>query len=277
MSARPAFLLLAMSLTALLGAQATEARPANAATVVSSNWAGYAVTGRTYRHVSGTWTVSTATCSSGTATYSAAWLGLGGYSESSKALEQTGTEADCSSSGTVRYSAWSELVPANAKTISMKVRPGDKMSASVDVRGKRVTLKLSNLTRGTNYKKTSNMAAPDVSSAEWIVEAPSGCNSSGSCQQLPLGDFGTIQFTHARATTLAGHSGGIGNSAWSATKLNLSQSGSSGRGFSSVSSSRSALTSALATGGSAFTVSYQNTSALGKARVTQPALKRAAG
>jgi hypothetical protein len=277
MTARPTSLLLAMSLTTLLGAQAVQPRAAEAATVVSSNWAGYAVTGRSFRRASGTWTVPTATCSPGSATYSAAWVGIGGYSTSSKALEQTGIEADCSSSGTASYSAWTELVPANARTISMKVRPGDKMSASVDVRGKSVTLKLSNLTRKTAYKKTSTMAAPDVSSAEWIVEAPSGCKSSGSCQQLPLGDFGTIKFATARATTVAGHTGRIKDAAWTATKLNLSQSASSGRGFNSVSSSRGALTSALGSGGGSFGVSYENGSALGKAVVTQPALKRAGG
>jgi hypothetical protein len=234
------------------------------------------VTGKTYRHASGTWTVSAVTCSNA-ATYSATWVGIGGYSETATALEQTGTEADCNS-GTATYSAWSELVPANSRTLKMTVRPGDRMSASVDVRGTRVTLRLSNVTRGTSYKRTARMASPDVSSAEWIVEAPSGCTNSGSCRQLPLGDFGTVEFTNARATTVAGHTGTIGDTAWSATKVNLSQSGwGGGRGFSSVASTRGALTSALAAGGSSFAVTYEKSAALGKAVVTQPALRRAAG
>jgi peptidase A4-like protein len=276
MTAR-ATLLLAMSLTSLLGAQAAAPRDASAATVVSSNWAGYAVTGKTYRHASGTWIVSAVTCSTAAATYSATWVGIGGYSETATALEQTGTEADCNS-GTATYSAWSELVPANARTLKMAVQPGDRMSASVDVRGTRVTLRLSNITRGTSYKRTERMAAPDVSSAEWIVEAPSGCTYSGTCRQLPLGDFGTVAFTNARATTVAGHTGTIGDPAWSATKVNLNQSGwGGGRGFSSVAPTRGALTSALAAGGSSFAVNYEKSAALGKAVVMQPALRRAAG
>ena len=42
------------------------------------------------------------------------------------------------------------------------------------------------------------MSNPDTSSAEWIAEAPSQCDGSGSCQPLPLADFGTVQFTGPR-------------------------------------------------------------------------------
>jgi hypothetical protein len=87
---------------------------AKAATAVSSNWAGYAVAGATYKSVSGTWTQPAANCASAGAsrTASAFWVGLGGNSESSNALEQTGTEADCSANGLASYAAWYELVPA---------------------------------------------------------------------------------------------------------------------------------------------------------------------
>jgi hypothetical protein len=266
---------LAASLAGAGSGPTTEARAAATRTVVSSNWAGYAVTGRSFRRVSGAWTVSAQSCTGGEASYSAAWVGLGGYSPTSRALEQIGTEADCSSSGRVTYSAWSELVPANARTIKMKVRPGDRISASVDVTGNQVVLRLRNLTRGTSSTRTARMSAPDVSSAEWIVEAPSGCDSNGSCQELPLGDFGTVRFTQAQATTTAGHAGTIRDAAWSTTKLILSQDGSSGRGFAGVSSQRGALASALASAGGSFAVSYDASRSLGKPVVTQPALKRA--
>ena len=37
------------------------------------------------------------------------------------------------------------------------------------------------------------MAAPDAGNAEWIAEAPSACNASGtSCRTLPLANFGTL-------------------------------------------------------------------------------------
>jgi hypothetical protein len=274
MTGRRVLLLLAASLASSLGPRVAEATAAGSATVVSSNWAGYAVRGRTYRRVSGTWTVPSETCARGSAGYSAAWVGLGGYSTSSRALEQIGTEADCSSSGRATYSAWSELVPANAVNIKMKVRPGDRISASVDVSGGQVVLRLRNRTRALSFTKKARMSAPDVSSAEWIVEAPSGCDSSGSCHQLPLADFGSVRFANAMATTKAGHAGTIADPTWSATKLNLSQSGASGQGFNSVSSRPGALASALATAGSSFAVTYEASGALGKPVATQPALKR---
>jgi hypothetical protein len=79
----------------------------------SSNWAGYAVkrSGVRFRHVSGSWVQPAVDCSSGSGTYSAVWVGLGGSSAGSQALEQIGTEADCTSGGTARYATWYELVP----------------------------------------------------------------------------------------------------------------------------------------------------------------------
>ena len=74
-------------------------------TSVSSNWSGYAVAGSapdvstTFTSVSGQWVQPTASCTSSRSTYSAFWVGLGGFSESSQALEQIGTSADCTASG----------------------------------------------------------------------------------------------------------------------------------------------------------------------------------
>src|SRR5437868_1776579 len=63
---------------------------------VSSNWAGYVVNGSdatvstSFSSVSARWVAPKATCARGRATYSAFWVGLGGSSESSDALEQIG-------------------------------------------------------------------------------------------------------------------------------------------------------------------------------------------
>ena len=62
-----------------------------------------------FSSVSGAWTQPAATCSRGR-TYSAVWVGLGGYSASE--LEQIGTDANCSSSNRASYGSWYELVPA---------------------------------------------------------------------------------------------------------------------------------------------------------------------
>ena len=54
----------------------------------------------------------------------AIWVGLGGYTVGSNALEQTGTAADCNGAGKATYYAWYELVPASSVTLKLKIFPG---------------------------------------------------------------------------------------------------------------------------------------------------------
>jgi hypothetical protein len=189
----------------------------------STNWAGYAIhrAGLSFRQVSATWTVPGATCVAGQPTYSAVWVGLGGYKPTSDALEQAGTETDCSASGQVATSAWFELVPSPSKTISLRVDPGDMIRATVTVTGHRVTIGLDDETRSRSFHKTLNASSIDVSSAEWIVEAPSQCVSQFACQALPLADFGSVPFASASATSKSGAVGTIANRRWARTKINL--------------------------------------------------------
>lgn len=200
---------------------------ASAATSPSSNWAGYAVAAAdptapvTYSSVAGTWVQPAASCSSSLAAYSAFWVGLGGYSDTSQSLEQIGTEADCTANGRATYDVWYELVPAASVPVKLKVFPGNTISANVTVNGQLVIVKLQNLTRKTSFTKRLFMATPDVSSAEWIAEAPSTCTSSGDrCRTLPLANFGTVAFTSAKALA-AGHGGVIVDDAWAATAIEL--------------------------------------------------------
>ena len=128
--------------TLLVAAALASAPAALAKTTKSSNWAGYAVhrPGVSFQQVSGTWTQPNVACVSGQPTYSAVWVGLGGYKPTSSALEQIGTEVDCSAGGNVVSSAWYELVPAPSKAISLVVQPGDVMHATVTVIGHQVTV-----------------------------------------------------------------------------------------------------------------------------------------
>jgi hypothetical protein len=238
---RGAAVLSALALwTALaLGGGGAGVATAQAATVntTSSNWAGYAVrrTGTSFRRVSGTWTVPTVDCTDGNESYSANWVGLGGYSTTSQALEQLGTESDCSRSGQPTYSAWFEVVPAGATTAKLTVKPGDVVSASAAVKGTLVTLKLTDATRGTSATKTVRASAVDVSSAEWIVEAPSLCSGSSTsdsaCSQTALANFGATGFSAAKATTAAGHTGTILDSAWTPVAITLRSTARGGPGF----------------------------------------------
>jgi len=209
---------------ALIFAAALVAAPAAMAnTTRSTNWAGYAIhrDGVSFRRVSATWTQPDATCIPGQPSYSAEWVGLGGYKMTSNALEQTGTEVDCNAAGKVVSSAWYELVPAPSKTISLTVEPGDVMHAAVTVTGHRVVIVLDDLTRHRSFHKTLQASSIDVSSAEWIVEAPSECLSQFACQALPLANFGSVLFNSAKATTSSGVVGPIANPDWGKTSIDL--------------------------------------------------------
>jgi hypothetical protein len=240
---------------ALAGVSAATASAAtDTQEAVSQNWAGYVAGGTQFSNVSGSWVEPTAKCGSGQ-TYSAFWVGLGGSSDQSSALEQTGTQADCTADGSTNYYAWYELVPAAPVTFDLAIHPGDKINAKVTVSGSNVTMSLSDATTGQSATKTVQMNGADTSSAEWIAEAPSACDGSGSCQPLPLSDFGTVQFTGATATA-NGHTGTISDSGWSAQAVQLGSSGTSDISYSSQSSS-SASPSSLSSDGSSFSVAYQ--------------------
>ena len=160
----------------------------------STNWSGYAATGKNgaFTSVSASWTEPTATCTSSSDKYAAFWVGLDGYNSDS--VEQTGTDSDCAGR-TPDYYGWYEMYPAYPVDYSNPVSPGDSMSASVTFSGTETyTLVLKDVTRGWTKTITKKEAGLDRSSAEVITEAPS--SESGV---LPLADFGTVDYTAAKA------------------------------------------------------------------------------
>jgi hypothetical protein len=243
---------------AVIGATAATASAATVAqqAAVSQNWAGYVAGGTQFSSVSGSWVQPSAKCGSGQ-TYSAFWVGLGGSGSQSAALEQTGTQADCTADGSTDYYAWYELVPAAPVKLDVAIKPGDHISAKVSVSASNVTVSLSDQTTGQSTTKTLQMDSPDASSAEWIAEAPSACDGSGSCQTLPLSDFGTVQFTSATATA-NGHTGTISDPNWSSQPVQLGSSGISDASYGSGSGASSADPSSLSSDGSSFSVAYQS-------------------
>ena len=197
---------------------------------VSTNWAGYvalntpASSGSAggFSSVSGTWKQPAASCAAGSESYSAAWVGLGGYAESARALEQIGTDADCTHGGRAVYSTWFEVLPAPPVTVPLRARPGDTISASATVHGLRVTLRIRDLSTGAHFSSSRSATRVDTSSAEWIIEAPSVCPASSGCHTLQLANFGLASFWGATATA-HGHTGGIGDASWSSRALELRQ------------------------------------------------------
>jgi hypothetical protein len=238
----------------------------NAQEQQSENWAGYVVHdnhGQNFSSVSGSWTQPAVSAGSGPG-YSAFWVGLGGASPQSQALEQIGTSANVVN-GKTRYSAWYELVPAPERKLRLAVHPGDQISGRVTVDGRQVTLSLSDQTIGQAVTKTLQMNSPDTSSAEWIAEAPSAENPGGGSQILPLANFDHVTFTNASATA-GGHTGSISDPNWTARQIQLSSSGgirfpgalnlALGPGGLAGPSGAGASTSGLADGGTSFSVSY---------------------
>jgi hypothetical protein len=228
-------------------------------TSVSSNWAGYAVhrSGVRFREISAIWRQPSASCSPGNPTYSAVWVGLGGFSQTSNALEQIGTEIDCTASGKAVSSAWFELVPDPSRTIRLDVRPGDTIAGSVAVNGHQVTVRLYNQTRHRSFSRTLYHSAIDLTAAEWIVEAPSDCVSANVCQTLPLADFGTTTFALTAARTTSGKVGSVANRAWDATAITLAPGGRRFVGYRTSASGGMATPSPLGPAGASFSVTYQ--------------------
>ena len=193
-------------------------------TTPGGNWSGYAAETNlsqpqpnSVTKVSGSWIVPTVTGPSTGKTYSCVWVGIDGNNKSSGTVEQLGTEEDVNN-GHPDYYAWWEMFPAQPYTISsMKVEPGDSITASVQyitwgAHAGQFHLSIVDKTSNhsfSKYARSSQYQSPlaaQRSSAEWIVEAP-------GVPTLPLADFGSVTFTNASAV-INGVSGPINDSNW---------------------------------------------------------------
>jgi hypothetical protein len=123
-----------------------------------------------------------------------------------------------------------------------------------------IVVSIQDQTTHHRFRKTFHPSGLDVTSAEWILEAPSACVfGSTACQTLPLTDFGQALFRNARAQTAAGKTGTISSSAWHRTKINLTAQGQifSGNRPGITTLGASAAPSALNPFGGSFTVTYK--------------------
>jgi hypothetical protein len=243
---------------------------------ISANWAGYVATATPptasdpapapaqFTDVTGTWTQTKATCTGRETTSSALWVGLGGVDETSQGLEQLGTEADCSAAGIATYSAWYELLPADPVKLSIRIRPGDRVTAAVLSVGPQIVLSLKDLTRHTRFGKRLPSVDPlDLGSAEWIAEAPAACSAGGRrCRIVPLTNFGTVTFSRAAAIE-CGHPGTISDPSWSATQVSLVPNGMRAPSGAGASNTHGASPSGLSPDGRSFSVAWQRTPAAG--------------
>ena len=166
----------------------------------SPQWAGYVVMSnlilrqQVVTSVRGSWTVP-AVESSGNDTYSAVWVGIGGYGEQS--LIQTGTLQQFVN-GVPAYYAWYQLLPNRAvRILNVPVQPGHKIMALVNLiegSSNSWSIEISDVTSGDSFQKTFSYASSRLS-AEWVVESPT---VSGNISTLA--NFGSVIFSDCYAT-----------------------------------------------------------------------------
>ena len=167
--------------------------------LISLDWAGYSVSSNVLfpapqvTAVNGSWTVPKAAVSFFD-TYSAAWIGIGGQSDTT--LIQVGSEHD-SINGKEEYSLWYEMLPANAIPIpSIKVSPGDEITASISLANSNTNswlIAISDVTTGQSFQQIFVYNSSRLT-AEWVIERPTVNN-----QIATLANFGTVTFTDCQA------------------------------------------------------------------------------
>ena len=189
-------------------------------TVKSQNWGGYAAfTGQKFPEfesvsgVRGEWKVPSVRPSTQDS-YSATWVGIDGYVN--QTVEQIGTMQGWIS-GHADYFTWFSMYPGPSyEILGFPLNPNDKIGAEVSyVGGDVFELIIRNLTQGVYYVVPSSYTTvPGLqrSSAEWILEAPSGDSI------LPLAKFSPTTFSHCVAT-IKGKSGKISSSHWKNNRI----------------------------------------------------------
>ena len=210
-----------------------------ATAVASSNWAGYADTNDTFNSVSSSWREPAVNCADSTSgpegllsmssllggpdEAAAFWVGLDGYNSTS--VEQLGTDSDCDS-GTPSYYAWYEMYPNPSVALPSQypVKPGDQMTTLVAANstGTSFVLSIKDATAGWMFSTTQTGSGFARSSAEVIAEAPSSCSIQG-CNQVPLADFGQIDYSGSSVIDAAGTKGSPAS--FDATEITMSDNG----------------------------------------------------
>jgi hypothetical protein len=93
------------------------------------------------------------------------------------------------------------------------------MAATVQVIGTTVRLRVENLSRHWSVTRIISSLIPDLSTAEWIVEAPQTCPGN-FCRRTTLAAFGSLLFTEVSLATPS-TSGGLADQTWAASAISL--------------------------------------------------------
>jgi hypothetical protein len=160
----------------------------------SRNWAGYAASGGKFTAVSATWSVPQFAPNS-PAGADATWVGIGGVRGTD--LVQAGTQETVSGHGLTHYEAWVETLPQSSRPVPLTIKAGDSITVSLSLQDQghnQWLIAYANNTSGESYQLTVSYVS-SLSSAEWVVEAPSARRG----RLVPLDTFGSVTFTRASA------------------------------------------------------------------------------
>ncbi len=162
------------------------------------NWAGYSVATNfsdpqpLVGGVNGSWVVPHVGISQND-TFSAVWIGIGGFFNRYHTLIQVGTEQDCVG-GVLYYSTWYELLPgASVAILTMDVSPGDTIAASICLVNSAQNLWLvyiGDLSTGQSFSQNFVYGSSRLS-AECVVERPDVNNVLSS-----VANFGSVTLSN---------------------------------------------------------------------------------
>lgn len=167
----------------------------------SSNWSGYMARAAEPRLtcIEATWTQPNVRCPSKGSRTVAYWVGIGGVGQ--EALEQIGTQSACTD-GRELVIVWHESLPRERSQVAepLDVHAGDQIWAQVRwVGGARYRLTIVDITHPQQLSVTDTNSRLRRTSAEWVVEAPTGgCPSS--CHVLSMPNFGRFRFSGSLVT-----------------------------------------------------------------------------
>ena len=188
----------------------------NTGSLTSTNWSGYADIACptcSLRYVSADFTLPHLNAAkSPDNSWASHWVGLDGATNNT--VEQVGIDTYVSG-GVDYYYAWYEMFPAATQTYALAASPGDNIQVSVYTVNGTYYLSLNDTTLGAGFNATATVPAGYTGqnkSAEVITEAPAEVTSSGSVVQLPLADYGQVNYNSATITSRNGTHGGLGSS-----------------------------------------------------------------
>ena len=135
------------------------------------------------------------------------------------------------------------------------MKPGDSLTAWTSYSGSQFTLSIQDSTQGWTFSQPET-GSFSRSSAEVIAEAPEECTTL-FCSEVPLTNFGQVNFTGAKVYNATGTSGGL--SAFDAQEITMADS---------TTGTVEAQPSALSSDGSAFSVTYKSSGGGGLSGLT---------